>query len=556
MKKTLAVLLTLFLSLSAFGITTFADDVSQVTTETVTYIDAGGGEQTVEAVVIVDRIQPYGVSGEPGWYVVKGNMSLSNAIIFNDSEINIILADDCDCSYLQNSFCFIPTSMDAVPMNIYVQENGTGKLTVKTRMGALYGDLNIYGGNITAEGIHADMRNYTECGTITIYDGTVNVDNFYTKNLIINGGTVNAGSTSAIKGDLTINDGTVTVNGPYSYSLALSSTDGKITINGGNITSTGQFGLYASELEINGGTVNATGTGTFGILTKQSLVINGGSVTAQGRQFGIGIDGEEKSVEIGLKTPGASLTVNTAFYPENSYIIADGQTLTDGEKTYSGTLTAAGFIEAVGKTLTCSHNVIVKGAGEATCGAEGYTGDEYCSVCGEKLSEGEIIQPTGNHSFDDQEWTFYDENQHVRFCGTCNEPEYEAHEVIVKGAGEATCGAEGYSGDEYCSVCGERLSIGEVIQPTGNHTTVIVNAKAATATEDGYTGDEVCTVCSKTIKTGEVIPATGSDTPDSPAEGDACPYCGEVHGTNIFERIIKFIHCLYYYVSMIVRAFD
>ena len=131
MKKTLAVLLTLFLALSAFGITTFADDVSQVTTEIVTYIDAGGGEQTVEAVVIVDRIQPYGVSGEPGWYVVKGNMSLSNAIIFNDSEINIILADDCDCSYLQNNFCFIPTSMDAVPMNIYVQENGTGKLTVK-----------------------------------------------------------------------------------------------------------------------------------------------------------------------------------------------------------------------------------------------------------------------------------------------------------------------------------------------------------------------------------------------------------------------------------------
>ena len=510
-EKTLSVLMTLCMLLSVFGIAVFAADARPVSTETVTYIDENGEPQTVEAGIIDGGGQPYGAAGEPGWYVVKGDLPLSSSVLFNDSEINIILADDCDCSYLQDSFCFIPTGTNAVPMNIYAQANGTGSLTVKTRLGALYGDLNIYGGNITAEGIHADMRNNTESGTITINNGTVTVKNFYTKDLIINGGTVNAESTSAIKGNLTINDGTVTVNAPSSYSLALSSPDGKLTINGGNVTSTGIYGLQAAELEINGGTVNATGTSTFGIFTKQSLVINGGNVTAQGTIFGIGNNGE--SVEIGLKTPGASLTVNTDVYPENSIIIAEGQTLTDGENDYTGTLTADGFNEAVGKTLTCKHVMA-------------------------------------------DEWTYFDETRHVKVCTICGEPEYEGHDVIVRGAGDATCGAEGYTGDEYCSVCGECLSEGEIIPPTGNHTTEVVNAKEATATEDGYTGDEVCTVCGQTIKTGEVIPATGSDTPDTPAEGDACPYCGEVHGTNIFEKIIKFIHYVYYYIRVIVNAFD
>lgn len=497
--KLTSIILSLLMLFTIFSVAVFAADVRPVSTETVTCIDENGEPQTVVAGIIDGGGQPYGAAGEPGWYVVKGELSLSSAVLFNDSETNIILADDCDCSYLPNSFCFIPTGTNAVPMNIYSQANGTGRLTVKARLGALYGDLNIYGGNITAEGIHADMRNNTESGTITINNGTVTVKNFYTKDLIINGGTVNAESTSAIKGNLTINDGTVTVNEPSPNSLALSSPDGKLTINGGNVTSTGVYGLQAAELEINGGTVNATGTGTFGIFTRESLVINGGSVTAQGAKFGICNNGE--SVAIGMKTPGASLTVNTDVHPGNSYIIADGQTLTDGEKTYSGTLTADGFNEAVGKTLTCKHVMA-------------------------------------------DEWTYFDESLHVKICTICGEVETEAHDIIVKGAGDATCGNEGYTGDEYCSVCGERLSVGEIIPATGNHTTALVNAKEATATEEGYTGDEVCTVCGQTIKQGEVIPETGDTTPDEPDDGDACPYCGKVHA----KKWVRIVHLVLWFL--------
>ncbi|MCD7755903.1 MAG: Ig-like domain-containing protein, partial [Firmicutes bacterium] len=78
----------------------------------------------------------------------------------------------------------------------------------------------------------------------------------------------------------------------------------------------------------------------------------------------------------------------------------------------------------------------------------------------------------------------------------------------IRNAYAATCTEDGYTGDLYCSDCGELLEVGSLIPATG-HSTVTQNAKAATCTEDGYTGDEVCTVCGETVSTGTVIAATG-----------------------------------------------
>ena len=151
------------------------------------------------------------------------------------------------------------------------------------------------------------------------------------------------------------------------------------------------------------------------------------------------------------------------------------------------------------------------------------------------------------HAFGD--WEYADAENHSRTCSICGEAETEGHNVIVKGAGDATCGNEGYTGDKYCSVCGQKLSEGEIIPATGNHTTEIRNAKEATATEDGYTGDEVCTVCGKTIKTGEVIPATGDNTPDEPDDGDACPYCGKHHA----KKWVLIVHLVLWFLCKAFR---
>ncbi len=48
------------------------------------------------------------------------------------------------------------------------------------------------------------------------------------------------------------------------------------------------------------------------------------------------------------------------------------------------------------------------------------------------------------------------------------------------------------------------------------------------------------------------------ETPDESGETDedVCPFCGEVHGTDVFEKIIKFIHYLYVFISLIINTFD
>lgn len=78
----------------------------------------------------------------------------------------------------------------------------------------------------------------------------------------------------------------------------------------------------------------------------------------------------------------------------------------------------------------------------------------------------------------------------------------------IRNASEATCTEAGYTGDTYCTVCGEKLSTGSAI-PAKGHTTETRNAKAATCTEAGYTGDKICTVCGVTVETGTTIPAKG-----------------------------------------------
>ncbi len=117
----------------------------------------------------------------------------------------------------------------------------------------------------------------------------------------------------------------------------------------------------------------------------------------------------------------------------------------------------------------------------------------------------------------------------------------------------ATCGDEGYTGDEFCSVCGARLSKGEIIQPTGEHQTELRGAKAATATEDGYTGDEVCTVCHQTVRTGKVIPATGAPVQQGgKIHGDAC-FCYDFTGDSLAANIVRFL-CAFLNFVVTMRA--
>ena len=77
-------------------------------------------------------------------------------------------------------------------------------------------------------------------------------------------------------------------------------------------------------------------------------------------------------------------------------------------------------------------------------------------------------------------------------------------DTSVKNKSDATCTDNGYSGDTYCTSCGEVLQSGSQIAATG-HNNEIRNKKDATTTSEGYTGDTYCKTCGTLVASGHVI---------------------------------------------------
>lgn len=136
---------------------------------------------------------------------------------------------------------------------------------------------------------------------------------------------------------------------------------------------------------------------------------------------------------------------------------------------------------------------------EATCYAEGYTGDIYCSTCNHEIEKGTPIAKNAHNPA--SVWTT-DETDHWKECQTvgCGNIIDKAHHS----GGEATCVKKA-----ICSVC--KIEYGAVDLSNHKHTEVR-GAKDATCCEKGYTGDIWCTDCNTKIKTGSEISATGNHT--------------------------------------------
>lgn len=145
-----------------------------------------------------------------------------------------------------------------------------------------------------------------------------------------------------------------------------------------------------------------------------------------------------------------------------------------GIKTFTCTVCKSTRIEEIPEI---GHvNKITKFAKNASCKSEGYTGDIYCQDCGALLEDGKIISKT----------------EHTWNAGE-----------ITKTATCTTAGVKTFT----CTSCGTTRT--EVIAATGHGTTEIRNEKTASCSSEGYTGDLYCTVCGQKISSGSVIAKTG-----------------------------------------------
>ena len=137
--KTQSILTRVALTLLVMMLTT---TTAWAETQTVTYIDENGTEQTVEATLLTD-----GGWKDSGWYVVTGNIELDGFIAFRDSS-KLILADDARLHLI--NYDLLCTG----DFTIYGQRNGTGHF-VNTPGDNTYGirtfgNLKICGGVIEA----------------------------------------------------------------------------------------------------------------------------------------------------------------------------------------------------------------------------------------------------------------------------------------------------------------------------------------------------------------------------------------------------------------------
>lgn len=146
-----------------------------------------------------------------------------------------------------------------------------------------------------------------------------------------------------------------------------------------------------------------------------------------------------------------------------------------GVKTFTCTVCQTTKTEEIPAT---GHGTrITKFAKNASCKTEGYTGDIYCQDCGILLEEGEVIQKT-EHAWNDgkvtQDAACTEKGVKTYTCTVCQATKTE--EIPATGHGktevrnqkDATCKAEGYTGDSYCTVCNQKICAGKKIAKTAH----------------------------------------------------------------------------------------
>ena len=272
------------------------------------------------------------------------------------------------------------------------------------------------------------------------------------------------------------------------YNISANATTGWITCdNGSTRVAPGTYYVRYKETD------NYLASGVSAALTVKAHTHSGGNATCQKKAVcdGCGQEygelGNHKFTETVSKMylKSAATCQSPAVYYKSCLVCDEksSETFEYGEKDFSNHI----------------GNTYLVGQKEATCYAEGYTGDTYCSTCNHEIERGTSIAKNAHNPA--SVWTT-DETDHWKECQTvgCGNIIDKAHHS----GGEATC-----VNKAICEVC--KIEYGDVDATNHKHTEVR-GAKDATCCEKGYTGDTYCTDCNALISSGAEIPATGNHT--------------------------------------------
>ena len=229
-----------------------------------------------------------------------------------------------------------------------------------------------------------------------------------------------------------------------------------------------------------------------------------------------GYTGDMYCKDCGEKLSDGKTIAKTTEHTWDAGKVTKAATCTEkGVKTYTCTVCGATKIEEI--AATGHQHTEVRNKVEATCTKDGYSGDVYCTDCGTKLSSGTEIARKA-HEYEERERNEANckRNGYILFvCKVCGDekrevlPKTDHQHTEIRNKEEATCTEGGYTGDTYCTDCGEKLSSGKETPATGHIHIGYLGKKEATCENDGYTGDAYCKDCGITLKIGKNIPALG-----------------------------------------------
>ena len=272
------------------------------------------------------------------------------------------------------------------------------------------------------------------------------------------------------------------------YNISANATTGWITCDNGS-TRVAPATYYVRYKE----TDNYLASAVSAALTVKAHTHSGGNATCQKKAVcdGCGQEygelGNHKFTETVSKMylKSAATCQSPAVYYKSCLVCDEksSETFEYGEKD---------FLNHIGNTY-------LVGQKEATCYAEGYTGDTYCSTCNHEIERGTSIAKNAHNPA--SVWTT-DETDHWKECQTvgCGNIIDKAHHS----GGEATC-----VNKAICEVC--KIEYGDV-DATNHKNTEIRGATDPTCCEAGYTGDKWCTDCNTKIESGSEISSTGNHT--------------------------------------------
>ena len=252
-------------------------------------------------------------------------------------------------------------------------------------------------------------------------------------------------------------------------------------------------------------------------------------------------DGVTDTIKCGVcgVTYGGEKIPYTTGYPKT----VDAKKATCTEKGYTGDIVKLDvkgneYVAEKGTEIPAlGHKWVAVEGKDATCDEDGYTYTNYfkCANKGCDAHKGDadsIITIPAGHKYVRETYlepTCKNQGLVVIACTVCGDVQtvYYASKVAcvaadeLKGAKEATCTEDGYTGDSVCKWCGKVLKAGEVVKAAG-HTPEEVAAVAATCTETGLTAGSKCSVCGEVLTAQEVVPALGHKY-----ENGVCTVCGE-----------------------------